>query len=498
VKRGQKKQILELIQTLEKAQSAGLFADCLEGSLQIAKFIERVEGANAPILTPLAEYRDLLRAAARGGVSAKKLRKQLIRVGNSAEFDLTPDRLEIAFISYKASISDSIEPIYLAAKANPRCDPYWIPVPYYERRADGSFGPMRYEGAGCYDGDIAITPWRDYDLAGRRPDMIFTFNPYDGANLVTSIHPDFYCARLREYTDLLVYVPYFVSFDNVEDYFCLTAGCAHAHKVILQSEKIRGTYISVFKERYGGRFGKPEDKFLALGSPKFDKILGDRREDQPLPDAWRRLIGGKKTALYNTNVSGILAGGEQHLQKLRHVLAAFRAGGDVALWWRPHPLSEATYASMRPDMLEEYKGIVADYRREGWGVYDDTPDLRRAIAWSDAYYGDWSSLVALYWLTGKPLMIGDIMITDRPGSGGEKKGGGPPVIREEMFDRLAPDTGPERKWLSETADFTVTDFIAARASWPAGRRPESPDSALAVNIGGAGENILRYCIGQLA
>ena len=54
---------------------------------------------------------------------------------------------------------------------------------------------------------------------------------------------------------------------------------------------------------------------------------------------------------------------------------------------------------------DEYLKIVEEYRSENWGIYDDTPDLHRAIAVSDAYYGDISSLVDLYRLTGKPIMI---------------------------------------------------------------------------------------------
>jgi hypothetical protein len=93
------------------------------------------------------------------------------------------------------------------------------------------------------------------------------------------------------------------------------------------------------------------------------------------------------------------------LAKLRSVFDCFRGRDDVALWWRPHPLNEATYRSMRPQLLREYEGIVSEYRRAGFGIYDDTSDLHRAIARSDAYYGDGSSLVAMYAVTGKPVMI---------------------------------------------------------------------------------------------
>ena len=50
------------------------------------------------------------------------------------------------------------------------------------------------------------------------------------------------------------------------------------------------------------------------------------------------------------------------------------------------------------------------YREEGWGIYDDTADLDRAIAVSDGYYGDPSSVVQLCRERGMPVMYQDVKI----------------------------------------------------------------------------------------
>ena len=87
------------------------------------------------------------------------------------------------------------------------------------------------------------------------------------------------------------------------------------------------------------------------------------------------------------------------------VLKVFKENQEeVALLWRPHPLIEATIKSVRVRLWEEYKEIVDTYRAEGWGIYDDTADLDRAIALSDAYYGDASSVVELCKEKGMPVM----------------------------------------------------------------------------------------------
>ena len=80
----------------------------------------------------------------------------------------------------------------------------------------------------------------------------------------------------------------------------------------------------------------------------------------------------------------------------------------MAILWRPHPLIKATVESMRPQLWIEYDKLVRKYREEGWGIYDDSSDIDRAIALSDAYYGDGSSVVQMYQQTGKPIMMQNV------------------------------------------------------------------------------------------
>lgn len=56
-------------------------------------------------------------------------------------------------------------------------------------------------------------------------------------------------------------------------------------------------------------------------------------------------------------------------------------------------------------MWEGYQEIRDRYVAEGWGIYDDTADLDRAVVLSDAYYGDGSSVVRLFQMAGKVVMM---------------------------------------------------------------------------------------------
>lgn len=88
------------------------------------------------------------------------------------------------------------------------------------------------------------------------------------------------------------------------------------------------------------------------------------------------------------------------------------ARDQIALLWRPHPLVKATISSMHPQLWQAYEELVKWYKAEGWGIYDDSADLDRAIALSDAYYGDPSSVVQLCQKVGIPIMMENVDILE--------------------------------------------------------------------------------------
>ena len=101
------------------------------------------------------------------------------------------------------------------------------------------------------------------------------------------------------------------------------------------------------------------------------------------------------------------------IEKMKNVFQTFwQYRAEVALLWRPHPLIRATIETMLPQLWAEYQSLVREYREANWGIYDDSSDLERAIAISDAYYGDVSSVVQLCQKAGMPIMIQNVDILD--------------------------------------------------------------------------------------
>lgn len=356
--------------------------------------------------------------------TCKRLQKELIRIENSVKNDIHV-RVTAVFLPYKASMWDSLESVWKAADADPDCDAYVIPIPYFDKNPDGSFKEAFYEG-NLYPDYVPITRYDAYDFEAHRPDMILIHNPYDDSNYVTSVHPFFYSSNLKNFTDNLVYIPYFISKevhpDNLTEikkmeHYCTVFGVLNADTVIVQSQAMKEVYVKVLTELAGEETRKYwERKIAGLGSPKIEKVQSTKKEEIDIPDEWKEIMkrkSGCKVVLYNTHLNLLMQNNyEFFIPKLRETLEYFKSRTDIVLLWRPHPLSNATAQAMNPCAVESYESIVEKYKWEKWGIYDDTPNLARAIALSDAYYGSVSSLLVLYEATGKPMLIHKINITE--------------------------------------------------------------------------------------
>lgn len=428
------REIKEALSRRQIRRTQKMISECQEFAISLGKNIERLAGEGHTTVSCIEEYceclfcffEDLENHRADSKKILKILNRQLAKIESSVKSDITV-RKEVVFFPYKASMWDSLESVYLAAKEDPDCDVYCVPIPYYELNPDHSFGEMHYEGWE-YPKNIEIIDWQSYSFEERRPDEIYIHNPYDDNNLVTSVHPRFYSSNLKKYTEKLIYIPYFIlgeiETDNQEaidgmKHFIWLPGVINANQVIVQSEKMKQIYINEYIKaaKAVGLGGIHQDKkylekkILGLGSPKFDKILNMKKEDLEIPWEWRQLIekpdgSCKKIVLYNTGITALLSHNEKWVEKIADVLKIFKENRDkVVLLWRPHPLIESTMRSMRPEILWQFLDIKNIYLSEGWGILDDTADMDRAVILSDAYYGDGSSVVQLYQKTGKPIMI---------------------------------------------------------------------------------------------
>ncbi len=179
--------------------------------------------------------------------------------------------------------------------------------------------------------------------------------------------------------------------------------------------------IGVLSDRLGAqdlldRAGKQEVKTTVkvMSSKELDAFAEQAKEILPT-DWWKKIyqvddngeIKRKKVVLYGTSLDGILCHNEMAIEKLKHVFRIFKKQEDVVLWWFPCMLEGKTVqpiAGMIPELLAEYKEVVREYRKEDWGIYDESGDIARALTMGDTFYGDKGLLFSYFRQTGKPVM----------------------------------------------------------------------------------------------
>lgn len=321
--------------------------------------------------------------------------KELCCLAEMQAKERIPDTYEILFMPYKVSMWDCMETIYEAAAKDDDCHVIVMPVPYYSVNADRTEVEITYEGK-LFSQNIAITDYREYSIPNMLPDVIFIHNPYDGYNRVTQLPEQYFSKELRKYTDKLIYIPYKVCRGKVKDVYCMLPGVRNAWRVFVQSESVRETYI---------KYNEP-DRIVATGSPKIDKIIQNMNYPPEVPAEWVNALQGRTVFLLNTHLSSIMNQAEVFLTKLEMLMGIFDGREDIALLWRPHPLSIETAKAMNPDILQSYLSIVEKFKEFKNGVYDESSSPHMAIALSEAYIGDGSSsMLTLFGMTGKPIYV---------------------------------------------------------------------------------------------
>ncbi len=406
-------QVLKFIEKNQINDAVDLLQDCQQGAIQIGTTIDQLEGEGTEAVHILERYCEstyqiyeelLAKKEVNGRQIRKKLRKIVIDAKNEILYKLST-QYEAVFLPYNASMWDSLESIWMAADEDPNCEAYVIPIPYFDRNPDGSFAQIHYE-AEAYPDYVPVVGYANFNLEEHHPDMIFIHNPYDNYNYVTSVHPDYYSKKLKDYTDCLVYIPYYATSGKMSEGQSFCSAYLYADYIVVQSKAI----IDQFDPQI------PKEKFLPLGSPKFDRVIRLCKNPPDPPAEWKDKIEGKRVYFYNTSISGMLENTENFLKKLKYVFDTFREVEDACLLWRPHPLLRSTFESMRSEYLNEYEALVKYFIEEDIGIYDTTTDIEMSIALSDAYIGDaGSSVVSLFEISGKPVYLLNNRLNSEPG-----------------------------------------------------------------------------------
>lgn len=317
---------------------------------------------------------------------------------------------EIVFLPYKADMWDSLHSVWAAASQDTEVNVSVVPIPYYNMR-NGEHYQKIYEGE-LFPKEIQVIYYEDYDITLEKPDVIFIHNPYDHLNYVTQVDGQYFSSELIKYTDKLVYIPYHVVLGTPQEALFKQYGVYNSWRTFVQSDEVRKCYLEwdVLKE----------EQIISMGSPKIDYIQQKLEAKEEMPVAWEAKLKNKTTFFVNSSIASFLNDTELALKRLEYTLDLLTEGENYGVIWRPHPLLEDTLHSLREEYIEHYHAIVEKAKCKENLIMDYSNEAYHAIKYSDAYVGDYSSIVPLYGVSGKPIyLIGKDMIDEMDVEGEE-------------------------------------------------------------------------------
>lgn len=312
-------------------------------------------------------------------------------------------KLNIAFFPYKASMWDSLATIYEAAAEDKDCVVHVVPIPYYDL-SENNMTPV-YEGE-KFPENLNITHWTQYNLEEQQPDIIFVHNIYDQFNTLTRVYEQYYTSNLVKYTDMLVYVPYyiasFVPFKKGKGFY------PYNLPTIRNVDKV--IYVNEYEKQEAIREGISEDKILVLGSPKLDRMIMALKEDMKYPMEWRDKIEGKQVYLINTGCLYFANNPFQAMEQLIDFFNITRFIDNTAVIWRPHPLTKISVIKHTPYFKDYYLNLTENILKGDNEFYqriilDETDDYIQSLKIADVLISNDSSILNSYLITEKKVLF---------------------------------------------------------------------------------------------
>ena len=422
------KGLFKLLVIQDKETAIQLLLKCQEGAISLGNNAENSIKNCEKLVQTLEEYCELIfqiyqvlqqgeMLDAEGVYQLLQEQLQAVKEEYSKEYER---KQKIVFVVDQASKWKSLESVWKAAKEDKEAQVTVLVVPYYYKKIGGDVLEEHYERE-AFPEYVEAVDYREFSLENHHPDVIYINSPYDKYNYIYSRHPYFYSSRLVNFTEKLVYLPWFtMDVPTREDergwqsmqHFVTMPGVVNADQVIVQSEEMKEAYVEYLTDWAGEETRELwEEKIRGLGSPLEDTENEQEEAINNLSEEWKQVIykedsSRKKILLYSISGTGFVERGTRAVEKLQSVLELVKENKeDIVFMWCPNRHIEVALKNPHPDLWKAYEEIVENFKKEAWGIYADGLDAETAVLIGDAYYGDTCALSQAVVVAGKPVMI---------------------------------------------------------------------------------------------
>lgn len=400
-----------------------ILAECQNSIIYLGNLIEEHLGEGTRTVSAIEEYCETLYriyiSVMEEPVDMELIHHGLTNISVVSEEEFFTKK-KILIIPYQFQYWNRLKPVYQHLMEDEENEVAVMPVNFYYK------GPMLDIIGEYYEGEkfakeVPIVDYGTYDIRQEQPDEIIIQSPYDEFNYIVSINPDFYASRIRNFTDKLIYIPFFTTeevdsrdermkWDLVN--YAMMPGVVCADTVIVQSERMKDTYIEYLTNHVGEETRDIWKQKIVGNSVVNDWIWEAERETRnKYPDEWKALIHNgsgekRKVLVYYIGISQILEEGSRYIDKIKSNFEVFLKNRDnIMVVLKTHELTETTLKYMDKKLWNQYRELMEMFDEKEIGIRVGSDVCNDILAYADAYYGDSSELIQLFRNDKKPVMI---------------------------------------------------------------------------------------------
>lgn len=332
-------------------------------------------------------------------------------------------RDRVVFLTWKAGYWKSIEPYY-NREVEAGNEVLVVPVPY-TRLTESRTRTKEYIETEGFPDYVQLSDFSQINYEEVRISRIYTQNPYDTENGAISLRDFFYTTNIRQYTDELIYVPWFEldEYDSNDEramymmqFFVRVPGIVAVDKILLpkSQEWIKKHYINNLVEWAGEETRDIWEEKIIVS----DYVMN---EDAVDIDRSTKAEGSntKKVILYYVGRGQILADPEKEIEKIKKNLEIFEKSKDkiTVRLFVEYGLVDSVkkydekYVGALLEVIDAYKSSVyCEVIMSEKPIDINDGYVHDLVAATDAFYGDSGILMHLFDRTNKPVMQQNINI----------------------------------------------------------------------------------------
>jgi hypothetical protein len=345
-----------------------------------------------PLLKPMEQRIDqqteAVRVTGRAAMQTRAMLKRSIH-----------EKINVIFVCHSPSLWGKLSPVYRALNEDPNFKVSLVAVPYKH----SSFSSKEYhdDGMGDYLRHVeGVDPVIGYnkdknkwlDLQLLEPDYVFFQTPYD------SIFPPTYTSEYISAYARICYVPYYgiMIYKGSVDETTHPISFFKNVSLVFVGHQIEAKELVT---RFHGIWSS--NQVIMAGAPMLDYVIQKRSLTN---GAWNNeKVKGRMRILWTPRWH--TGEGNCHFFDYKdYFIGLAKSGASIDLLFRPHPLCFRNFLKTGELNEHEYQSMLKDYEQLPNAAIDTSGAYEDTFLSSDILVSDMSSMIAEYFITGKPIV----------------------------------------------------------------------------------------------